>query len=114
MSAAGLRNPNAIRVVALMLVLTDSIRPFLIPVIKGGVNGVEVLADFAAEFGEFGNAAPGGPFQRPVEASLPSRPLSWNGSRSPAFRRGLQARHPPATCRRAESANAAPPSRPWR
>ncbi len=28
MRAAGLRNPNAIRVMTLILVLTDSIRPF--------------------------------------------------------------------------------------
>jgi hypothetical protein len=70
MSAAGLRNPNAIRVVALILVLTDSIRPLLRPVIKGGVYGVEVLADFAAELGDVGNAAPGGPFQPAVEGTF--------------------------------------------
>jgi hypothetical protein len=36
-------------------------------VLEGGVNGLEVLADFPAELGEFGDASPGGPFQPPVE-----------------------------------------------
>jgi hypothetical protein len=49
------------------------------------VNGVEVLAYFAAELGEFGNAAPGGPFQPPVGGTFAVLALELEGSRSPCL-----------------------------
>ena len=62
--------PNAMRVMTLILVLTDSMRPLDKSVVEGGVDGGQVLADFLAEGDVFGDAAAGGPFQPVGECPL--------------------------------------------
>ncbi len=70
MRAAGLWNPKAIRVMTLILVFTDSIRPLLSPWSRVAWMFGRCLRIFFCQFGEFGDAAADRPGQPAGEGVL--------------------------------------------